>query len=58
MEEVAAAAEPVSALAAERLANAEALRRQYAAEGFDRAGAEARLDALLSGARTPEHVER
>ena len=58
MEEVAAAAEPVSALAAERLANAEALRHQYAAEGFDRAAAEAKLDALLSEARTPEHVER
>jgi beta-N-acetylhexosaminidase len=48
MEEVVAAASPISAEAAARLARGEAMRRQ-AAE-FDRAEAEHRFDALLAGA--------
>jgi beta-N-acetylhexosaminidase len=47
MEEVAAAAPAVSAATAERLARAEALRRS-SLRPFDRAAAEARLDALIA----------
>jgi beta-N-acetylhexosaminidase len=58
MEEVAAATGRVSNLTAERLARAERLRRQSAAENFERAAAEAKLDALLSGTSIPELAER
>jgi beta-N-acetylhexosaminidase len=58
MEVVAEAAERISNLAAIRLANAEALRRRSAADGFERQAAEAKLDALFSGAQTPELAER
>jgi beta-N-acetylhexosaminidase len=49
MQEVIAAAEPISRLTAERLARAEATRRRTAADGFDRRDAEAQLDALVAG---------
>lgn len=58
MEEVAAAVAPVSNRAAQRLTEGEALRRQGAASGFDRAEAEAKLDALWGCARHPEFEER
>jgi beta-N-acetylhexosaminidase len=48
MEEVVAAASPISAEAAARLARGEAMRRQPVE--FDRAEAEHRFDALLAGA--------
>jgi beta-N-acetylhexosaminidase len=48
MEEVAAAALPISAETAERLARGEALRRR-SRQPFDRAAAESRFDALLAG---------
>src|SRR5207302_3226480 len=47
MEEIAAVAPEISTEAAERLARAEALRRQ-SARPFDRAAAEAPFDALLA----------
>jgi beta-N-acetylhexosaminidase len=49
MEEVIAAARPISPLTAERLRRGEAMRRGSAANDFDRAEAEARFDALLGG---------
>jgi beta-N-acetylhexosaminidase len=51
MEEVAAAAGPISPHTAERLARGEAMRRRSASDGFDRVEAEAQFDALLAGAR-------
>jgi beta-N-acetylhexosaminidase len=48
MEAIAAATGPVSACAAERLAQAEALRRRSAPSGFDRREAEMRFDSLLA----------
>jgi beta-N-acetylhexosaminidase len=48
MEEIVAAARPISQLTAARLGRGEALRRSSAANGFDRAEAEARFDALLA----------
>jgi beta-N-acetylhexosaminidase len=50
MEEVVAAARPVSAETSARLARGETLRRSSVATGFDRQEAEAQLDALLAGA--------
>jgi beta-N-acetylhexosaminidase len=58
MEEVATAAQRISNLTAERLARAERLRRQSGVEGFERAAAEAKLDALLSEAPISELAER
>jgi beta-N-acetylhexosaminidase len=49
MEEVVAAARPISPLTAARLGRGEAMRRGSAVNGFDRAEAEARFDALLAG---------
>jgi beta-N-acetylhexosaminidase len=48
MEAIAAATGPISARAAERLAQAEALRRCSAPSGFDRREAEMRFDSLLA----------
>jgi hypothetical protein len=45
-------------LTVERLASAERLRRGSSAEGFERAAAEAKLEALMSGAPTSELSER
>jgi beta-N-acetylhexosaminidase len=53
-----AAARPISARSAERLARAEVLRQDHAREGFDRREAEAQLDALLGGAQTSELAAR
>ena len=50
MEEVVAAARPVSAETSARLARGETLRRSSVATGFDRQEAEAQFDALLAGA--------
>jgi beta-N-acetylhexosaminidase len=58
MEEVAAAAVPISPRTAERLARGEAMRRRSATGDFDREKAEAQFDALLAGARTSEITER
>jgi beta-N-acetylhexosaminidase len=58
MEEVIAAARPISPLTAERLRRGEAMRRGSAANGFDRAEAEARFDALLAGAPISELAEQ
>jgi beta-N-acetylhexosaminidase len=54
MEEIAAAARPISHDTAERLERGEAMRRRSASDGFDRGEAEAQLDALLTGAPTTE----
>jgi beta-N-acetylhexosaminidase len=51
MEEVVAAARPISQLTAARLGRGEAMRRSSAANGFDRAEAEVRFDGLLVGAQ-------
>jgi beta-N-acetylhexosaminidase len=48
MEAIAAATGPISARAAARLAQAEALRRRSASSGFDRRETEARFDSLLA----------
>jgi beta-N-acetylhexosaminidase len=58
MEEVVAAARPISLLATERLGRGEALRRGSAANSFDRSKAEAQFDALLAGARISEVAEQ
>jgi beta-N-acetylhexosaminidase len=58
MEEVVGAARPISPLTAARLRRGEAMRRGSAANGFDRAEAEARFDALLEGARISEVAEQ
>ena len=58
MEEVVAAARPISPLTAARLRSGEALRRRSAANHFDRAEAEAQFDALLAGARISELAEQ
>jgi beta-N-acetylhexosaminidase len=58
MEEVVAAAEPISPLTATRLRRGEALRRRSAANRFDRAETEAQFDALLAGARISELAEQ
>jgi len=56
MEEVAAAAPPISPRTAERLASGEAIRRGSASDGFDREDAEVKFDALLAGARISERT--
>ena len=58
MEEVVAAARPISPLTAARLGRGEAMRRGSAANGFDRGEAEAQFDALLAGARISELAEQ
>jgi beta-N-acetylhexosaminidase len=58
MEEVVAAARPISPLTAARLGRGEAMRRGSAANGFDRAEAEARFDALLVGAPVSEVAQQ
>jgi len=58
MQEVVAAARPISQLTAARLRRGEAIRRASAAKGFDRGEAEARFDALLAGARISEVAEQ
>jgi beta-N-acetylhexosaminidase len=54
MAEIVAAAAPISAETSARLARGEALRRRSTVEGFDRREAEARFDALLTGAPVAE----
>jgi beta-N-acetylhexosaminidase len=54
MEEVVAAARPISSLTAARLSRGEEMRRASAASEFDRGEAEARFDALLAAARIPQ----
>jgi len=51
MEEVVAAARPISQLTAARLGRGEAMRCGSTPNGFDRKEVEARFDALLAGAR-------
>ena len=58
MREVAAAAGPISACAAERLARAEALRHDRARTGFDREEAEAQFGALMGGTQISELAAR
>jgi beta-N-acetylhexosaminidase len=58
MEEVVAAARPISPLTAARLGRGEGLRRSSTANGFDRTEAEAQFDALLVGARISEVAEQ
>jgi beta-N-acetylhexosaminidase len=58
MEEVAAAAAPISPRTAERLARGAAMRRGSVGNGFDRQAAEAQFDALLAGAQVSELAER
>ena len=58
MEEVAAAARPISPLTAARLGRGEAMRRGSAASRFDRGEAEAQFDALLAGMQISELAEQ
>jgi beta-N-acetylhexosaminidase len=58
MEEVVAAAWPISPLTAARLGRGEALRRAFSANEFRRGEAEAQFDALLAGARISELAEQ
>lgn len=58
MEEVVAAARPISPLTAARLRRGEAMRLGSAVNGFNRAEAEAKFDALLAGARISESAEQ
>jgi len=58
MEEVAAAAPPITPRTVERLGHGEATRRRSASDRFDREEAEAQFDALLAGARISERTER
>jgi beta-N-acetylhexosaminidase len=57
MEEVIAAARPISPLTAARLGRAETLRCSSALDGFDRPNAEAEFDALIASARGLESAE-
>jgi beta-N-acetylhexosaminidase len=54
MEEIAAAAKPISVATAGRLRQGDAIRSRSAANHFDRDEAEAQLDALFTGARNTE----
>jgi len=54
MEEVVAAARPLSPLTAARLQRGEEMRRGSVLSGFDRREAETRFDALLAGAPISE----
>jgi beta-N-acetylhexosaminidase len=56
MEEVVAAAAPISSRSAERIGRGEAMRRHSATVGFDREEAEVKFDALLAGARISERT--
>jgi beta-N-acetylhexosaminidase len=56
MEEVVAAAGPISPRTAERLARGEAIRLGASSDSFDREAAEGQFDALLAGARISEHI--
>ena len=58
MEEVVAAARPISQLTAARLGRGEAMRCGSTPNGFDRKEVEARFDALLAGARISEVTEQ
>jgi beta-N-acetylhexosaminidase len=58
MEEVVAAARPISPLTAARLQRGEAMRCGSASNGFDRAKAEQQFDAFLAGARISEVAEQ
>jgi beta-N-acetylhexosaminidase len=58
MEEVVAAARPISPLTTVRLRRGEAMRVASAANGFDRAGGEAQFEALLAGAIGSEVAEQ
>jgi beta-N-acetylhexosaminidase len=58
MEEVVAAARPISPFTAVRLRRGEATRCGSAAYGFDRKEIEAQFDALLAGARVSEFAEQ
>jgi beta-N-acetylhexosaminidase len=58
MEEVVAAARPISPLTEARLQRGEAMRCGSASNGFDRAKAEQQFDALLAGARISEVAEQ
>jgi beta-N-acetylhexosaminidase len=58
MEEVVAAARPISSLTAARLRRGEAMRLGSAVNGFNRAEAEAQFDALLADARISESAEQ
>jgi beta-N-acetylhexosaminidase len=58
MEEVVAAARPISQLTAARLGRGEAMRCGSPPNGFDRKEVEARFDALLAGARISESAEQ
>jgi beta-N-acetylhexosaminidase len=58
MDEVAAAARPISPLTATRLRRGEAMRRGSAANRFDRGEAEAQFDALLAGMQFSELAEQ
>ena len=58
MEEVAAAAAPISPRTAERLAHGQALRCASATNGFERREAEVEFDALVPGGRVSEFAER
>ena len=57
LEEIAAAARPISHDTAERLGRGQAMRRRFPSDGFDRGEAEAHLDALLTGAPITELAE-
>jgi beta-N-acetylhexosaminidase len=58
MAEVVKASRPISPLTAARLRRGERMRRASAANGFDRAEAEAQFDALLAGVRISEVAEQ
>jgi len=58
MEEVVAAARPISQLTAARLGRGEAMRRGSTPNGFDRKEVEPRFDALLAGAHISEVAEQ
>jgi beta-N-acetylhexosaminidase len=58
MEDVVAAARPISPLTAARLRRGEAMRCSSAANGFDRKEIEAQFDAVLAGARISELAEQ
>jgi beta-N-acetylhexosaminidase len=58
MQQVVAAATPISARTAERLARGEAMRTRATANAFDRAEADAELDALVADAPIAELSKR
>jgi beta-N-acetylhexosaminidase len=58
MEDVVAAARPISPLTAARLRRGEAMRCRSAANGLDRNAVEVQFDAVLAGARISELAEQ